>query len=219
MLVKDLMTPNPVHVGPYTSVADAGQVMRERGIRHLPVLDDDGQLVGLVTRTSLARALPGMGTGLTRFEVNYLSSSTIVRDVLISEPEVISEDGAVEEAARIMNTKRISSLLVMRGQELVGIITDTDLFGALLVLMGAQRPGVRATVYIPDRAGELAKVTSAVAGEGGNLSAVGGWQVKDAEGVYGAILKIDNLALDQVAAVLGKLPDVTVADLREAEGI
>jgi acetoin utilization protein AcuB len=191
--------------------------MAEHRIRHLPVVDDDGHLLGLITRAALAKALPGVGTGLTRFEFSYLTSSTSVAEVMIREPYTIDEEGAVEEAARTMNEKRISSLLVMRGKELVGIITDTDIFGALMELMGGRRSGVRLTVHIPDRAGALAAVTSAIAEAGGYLSAVGGWYIKGMEAVYGTILKIENLTREQVVAAIAKLPDVTIVDIRGEE--
>ncbi len=214
MLVKDLMTPDPVNISPLRSVAEAADIMQKQGIRHLPVINDENKLVGLVTRASLGKALPGMGTGLTRFEFNYLTSSTAVSDVMIKEPALIKEDEGVEDAARIMNSKRISSLLVMRDGLLVGIITDTDLFGALLELLGARRPGLRLTVHVPNRTGELAKVTAAIADRGGNLSAVGGWYVKGARNVYGAVLKIEDLTPDQVTSAIEQLPEASIVDLR-----
>jgi acetoin utilization protein AcuB len=214
MLVKDLMTPDPVCISRLRSVAEAADLMQKQGVRHLPVVDDGGKLVGLVTRSSLGKALPGMGTGLTRFEFNYLTSSTAVSDVMITDPILINEDEGVEDAARIMNVNRISSLLVMRDDNLVGIITDTDLFGALLELLGAHRPGVRLTVQLPDRTGQLARVTAAIAEPGGYLSAVGGWYVKGAKDVYGAVLKIENLTPEQVTAAIDQLPDAVIVDLR-----
>jgi acetoin utilization protein AcuB len=214
MLVKDLMTPDPVCISRLRSVAEAADLMQKRGVRHLPVVDDGGKLVGLVTRSSLGKALPGMGTGLTRFEFNYLTSSTAVNDVMITDPILIKEDEGVEDAARIMNVNRISSLLVMRADKLVGIITDTDLFGALLELLGAHRPGLRLTVQLPDRTGQLARVTAAIAEPGGYLSAVGGWYVKGAKDVYGAVLKIENLTPEQVTAAIDRLPDAVIVDLR-----
>jgi acetoin utilization protein AcuB len=214
MLVKDLMTPDPVHISPLRSVAEAADIMQKQGVRHLPVVDDEGKLVGLLTRSSLGKALPGMGTGLTRFEFNYLTSSTAVSDVMIKEPILITEDEGVEDAARIMNVNRISSLLVMRDDKLAGIITDTDLFGALLELLGAHRSGVRLTVHIPDRTGQLARVTAAIAEPGGYVSAVGGWYVRGERNIYGAVLKIENLTLEQVRAAIDKLPDAVIVDLR-----
>ncbi|GAB4259763.1 MAG: CBS and ACT domain-containing protein [Deferrisomatales bacterium] len=212
MLVKHLMTPNPVGISPEQSVADAAALMTERGIRHLPVVDENGVLVGLVTRSSLAQALPGLGTGLTRFEYSYLTANTKIREVMIAQPVLGEEDMAAEEAARIMNEHRISSLLVLRDGRPVGIITDTDIFEAMLELLGARREGVRLTVHLPDRPGELAKVSSRIAELGGNLSAVGGWPV--GPDTWGAVLKVQNLDPDRVAEALRAMPGVTLVDVR-----
>lgn len=211
MLVQHLMTPNPISIAPDTSVAEAGEIMTERGIRHLPVMDE-GRLVGLVTRSSLARALPGLGTGLTRFEVNYLTSSTKVREVMIDKPALGTEDMAAEEAARVMNANRISSLIIMRDDQPVGIITDTDIFEAMLELLGARREGVRLTVHLQNRPGELAKVSGALGSLGGNITAIGGWWVE--EGVWGAVLKVQNLEADQIRGAVGKLGGVDLVDVR-----
>lgn len=219
MLVKDLMATKLVCVAPNRSVADASEMMTAHKIRHLPVVDDQGQLVGLITRPALAKALPGGGTGLTRFEFSYLTSSTSVSEVMIKEPFTIEEDGAVEEAARIMNEKRISSLLVMSGEKLVGIITDTNIFEALMELMGGRRSGVRLTVHVVDKAGALASVAGSIADAGGYLSAVGGWYVKGVEHIYGSLLKIENLTQEQVVKAISRLPDVTIVDIRGEEVI
>ncbi len=211
MLVKHLMTPEPISISPELSVAEAGEIMTTKGIRHLPVMEE-GRLVGLVTRSSLARALPGLGTGLTRFEYNYLTSNTKIRQVMIGEPALGTEDMAAEEAARVMNAERISSLLVMRDGQPVGIITDTDIFEAMLELLGARREGLRATIHLPDRPGELSKIAGVVAGAGGNISAVGGWPVE--EGTWGAVLKIQNLSSEQVSEAVGRVPGASLVDLR-----
>jgi acetoin utilization protein AcuB len=211
VLVKHLMSADPVSIAPDQSVADAGELMTQRGIRHLPVMEE-GHLVGLVTRSSLARALPGLGTGLTRFEVNYLTSNTTVREVMIAEPALGTEDMAAEEAARVMNARRISSLIVVHDGLPVGIITDTDIFEAMLELLGARREGVRLTVHLPDRPGALAKVSGALGAQGGNLTAVGGWQV-DA-GTWGAVIKVQNLSPEEITASVTAVPEVTVVDVR-----
>jgi acetoin utilization protein AcuB len=212
VLVKDLMAAEPLHISPHRSVAEATEMMSEHNIRHLPVLDEDGRLLGLVTRSSLGKALPGMGTGLTQFESRYLTSSTRASDVMIRNPDVVSEDEAVEDVARVMNEKRISSLLVMSGEDLVGIITDTDIFEAMLELLGARRPGVRITAQIPHRPGELAKIAGAIAGVGGNISAVGGWHLSDE--YWAAVVRVEDVSRDQVVGAVEGLPDVKVVDVR-----
>jgi len=212
MLIKHLMTPDPISISPEKSVAEAGEIMTEKGIRHLPVMDE-GKLVGLVTRSSLARALPGLGTGLTRFEYNYLTSNTRIRDVMIPDPALGTEDMAAEEGARVMNSKRISSLVVMRDEKPVGIITDTDIFEAMLELLGARRPGVRLTVHLDHRPGQLSRVSGAIADAGGNISSVGAWEVD--ERVWGAVMKVEGLRVDAATNAVSGIAGVTVVDVRE----
>lgn len=219
MLVKDLMTPDPVSISPDVSVAQAANIMESKKIRHLPVKDNDGNLLGLATRPSLNKALPGMGTGLTRFEINYLTLSTLVSEVMVQNPVCIEPDAAVEEAARIMSDKKISSLLVMQNKKLVGIITDSDLFRALSDMMGAGKQGIRLTVRIPDTRGEIAKVTNAIAEIGGNISAVGGWYPKEFPGEYCAVLKIDILDKEKVVNAVNKLTGVMVMDIRGGQAL
>ena len=211
MLVKHLMTPDPIPISPDQSVAEAREIMSEKGIRHLPVIEN-GTLVGLVTRSSLAQTLPGLGTGLTRFEVNYFTSNTTVREVMIKDPVLGSEDMAAEEAARVMNANRISSVIVMRDGRPVGIMTDTDVFEAMLELLGGRRDGVRLTVHQSDRPGMLASVSGAVAALGGNITAVGGWQVDP--DTWGAVIKVQNVSPQELSASLSAVPGVTLVDVR-----
>lgn len=212
MLVKHLMTPNPVSIAPEQSVAEAGELMTEKGIRHLPVMED-GRLVGLVTRTSLAQALPGLGTGLTRFEYNYLTANTKIREVMIRDPALGTEDMAAEEAARVMNARRISSLVVVRDGVPVGIITDTNIFEAMLELLGARRKGVRLTAHLAARAGQLSRVSGAIADAGGNISSVGAWQVDT--NTWGVVMKVENVPADQIVDAVRDMPGVSVVDVRQ----
>jgi acetoin utilization protein AcuB len=211
MLVKHLMTPDPIAIAPDQSVAEAGTLMTEKGVRHLPVMEGD-RLVGLVTRTSLAQALPGLGTGLTRFEHNYLTVNTKIREVMIRDPVLGTEDMAAEEAARVMNARRISSLVVVRDGVPVGIITDTNIFEAMLELLGARRKGVRLTVHLEARTGQLSRVSGAIAQAGGNISSVGAWQVDS--GTWGVVMKVENMPAERTVEALRDVPGLTLVDVR-----
>jgi acetoin utilization protein AcuB len=85
----------------------------------------------------------------------------------------VDEQTPLEEAARIMADNRIGGLPVMRGDELVGIITETDLFKIFLEMLGAREAGVRLTLKVPDRRGLLADLTASIAGIGGNIISLG----------------------------------------------
>jgi len=85
----------------------------------------------------------------------------------------VDEQTPLEEAARIMVDNRIGGLPVVEGDELVGIITETDLFKIFLEMLGARARGVRLTLELPDQRGMLADLTTSIAGVGGNIISLG----------------------------------------------
>ncbi len=214
MLVKDQMTPEPVTVSPTTPVGEAQKLMQERDIRHLPVLDDEGQVTGLITRAALLRAIPWSTYALSNFETRYILSKTEVCEVMVKEVVTVGEDVAVEEAARIMVDRKIGCLPVLREGHMVGIITDVDLLSISMELLGARQQGVRVTLSFPDRPGQLARITTAIADVGGNLAAAGAWPTREPN-VWSTMIKVTNLPRDQVLEILDELQDVQILDVRE----
>jgi acetoin utilization protein AcuB len=195
-------------------VTEAQELMRENRIRHLPIVDPAGRLVGLVTQRSLLKALPSDVSHFSKFEVSYVLAKITIKDVMVTKVLTIGEDTAIEEAARIMADESIGCLPVMREDVLVGIITDNDLFTIMVDLLGARREGVRVAVLQPDRAGEAARITSAIADRGGYLSAYVTYPTKRS-GTWASLLKVANLSSDTVLEILGKLEAVEVQDVRE----
>lgn len=166
MLVGERMTHPVIPVHPETSVPEALTMMRREKIRRLPVVDH-GQLVGIVTDRDLLHASASPATTLSVWELNYLLSKLTVAKVMSTEVITVTENTPIEEAARLMADNKIGGLPVMRDGNVVGMITETDLFRVLLEMTGAREKGVRATVLVPDRAGQLAQLTKAVADMGG----------------------------------------------------
>ena len=183
MLVKHRMTPNPITITPDTKVPDALKLTRDKGINYLPVMGKRDKLVGIVSRGDLMQAAPSKATTLSVFEANYLLAHLEVQEIM-NEPITISEDTPVEEAARLMVQRGIGCLPVMRGKDLVGIITETDIFKAFVEILGGGDPVLRITMRSPDRPGELARLTGVIADLGGNLHSVAAFQGEDPEHVY-----------------------------------
>jgi acetoin utilization protein AcuB len=166
------MTPNPITITPDTSFPEAFHILREKGIRHLPVVDKKGKLVGVIAQTDLLHASPSEATSLSIFELTYLLANLHVRQVMSSPPITVSEDDPLEEAARLMVEKKIGCLPVMREGNLVGLITETDIFETFVEILGGQEASLRVTVRVPDVRGELARVAEVIARRGGNICAV-----------------------------------------------
>lgn len=215
MLIRDRMTPNPVTITPEASVPEALRLMRERKIRRLPVIDGHGRLVGIVSDKDLLHASPSPATSLAVWEIPELLSRLKIEKVMTRGVITVGEETPLEEAARIMADKSIGGLPVMRGESLVGIITETDLFKILLELLGGRRSGVRITVSVPSAKGQLAQITGAVFGVAGDIVGLGMSEVADSGGLRSEImLKVQDAPRDKLVAAVQPLVD-EVLDVRE----
>lgn len=215
MLVKEVMTPNPVVIEPDMAVTRARRLMKEDNIRHLPVVREGKGLVGLITRDALNRALPSELTSLSIWEINYHLDRIKARDVMVKKVISVTEDATVEDAAQLMIDNRVGSLPVMRDEQLVGIVTEIDLLGALSRLMGWRQPGVRLTVQVLDEPGQLARVATAIADAGGLL--VGGGSYPAPEPLKANIVfKVRNVAFDDLTGLLESMEGVELLDVRES---
>jgi acetoin utilization protein AcuB len=231
LLVKDRMTPQPlIVVTPDAPITEAQRLMQEHNIRHLPVVTDHpstdslaprppARLVGLLTRETMLQAIPWSAASLSVLETQYVLSKVKVEKVMIRDVTTITEDVAVEEAARIMVDHKIGCLPVLREGTLVGIITDIDLLATTMEMLGARRPGLRLSVMVPNRVGEIARLATAIAEIGGNLSAFGTWEgeVEATSGVpeqMGIVLRVDGVSKEQLVATVGKLVEMEILDVR-----
>jgi acetoin utilization protein AcuB len=132
-LVRDWMRPKPVTVHPGALLRDAFRLMIDNKVRRLPVMDHE-RLVGIITLEDLRRAEPPPGIGLGLVRITDMLSRMTVHQVMSRDPKTITPDAALIEAARMMLEHAISALPVIEGSELVGIITESDIFRAFVQL-------------------------------------------------------------------------------------
>lgn len=178
MLVGERMSHPVISIKPDMPIIDALNLMKRERIRRTPVVKE-GKMVGIVSDKDLLNASPSPATSLSVWEMNYLLSKIKVRDVMTKKVLTVTEDTPIEEAARIMADNKIGGVPVMRNDHVVGIITETDLFKIFLELMGAREPGVRGTVLVLDKPGQLARLTETIAKLGGNIIAFGQFTGED----------------------------------------
>lgn len=216
MLVKDYMTRHPLMAGPTMSIVEAQRYMGENNIRHLPIVGDGKRLLGLVTRQRLL-VDPGKLGSLDVWEITRYLSSLAVKDVMIKARDVISidSDATIEQAARAMVKKKIGCLPVLEESIVVGIITEADLLAHLTDLMGGKVSGVRITVRIPDRIGEFAKVTAAIASQGWGIYAAGCVPAPKDPGYWDAVFKVRHVPQEALVTVLSQVEDQRIVDVRE----
>lgn len=213
MLVGRRMSHNPKTVSPDCSVAEATQRMQSERIRRFPVLNAAGKLVGIVSLDDLLRAGPSGVTSLNVWEISYLLSQVKVKDVMTKKVLTVTEDTPLEEAARIMLDNKIGGLPVMRGEALVGIITESDIFRAFTEVLGGTEPGVRVTVLAPNVKGSLAKISSAIFEQGGWIAAFNIFRGEDASN-WGAHIKVREMNQEQLLAAIKPLV-LEILDIRE----
>jgi len=208
------MTRNPIVFHPEISLTDARSLMDREKIGHVPVLNKNNELVGLITREDLLKAGPSPATSLDMYEISYLLSRLTVEKAMEKNVITVQEGETVEEAARIMADQGIGCLPVMNGVLLVGIVTDTDLFHAFVNAFGARHRGVRITINFREKPGQLAVFARAVAREGGNIVAFVSSEGDDLAHRR-ATLKITGIGRAAVEAAAGELDGAEVEDIRE----
>jgi acetoin utilization protein AcuB len=213
MLVRERMSRNPYTIPAETSVDEALKRMREFHVRRFPVVTKAGKLVGIVAERDLLYASPSPATSLSIHELHYLLSKLTVAEVMTKDVVTIAEDTPVEDAAKIMTDRKIGSLPVLRDGQLVGIVTETDLFKLFLELLGARQQGVRLTLLLPDVKGALAKVTGAIAQRGGNIIALGTFLGEDSSNFLAAI-KVADVPEAALVETLRPLA-MKIVDVRE----
>ena len=154
------MTRQVLTVTPTTTIGAAIRVARDNHIRHLPVVQD-GKLVGIVSERELRLAAPPFWSDQPD-EMRLALETKTVGDCMTRRVITAAPNTPVEEAARLLHENRISSLPVLDGDELVGILTETDLLRALVELFGGAKPATRVEIRMPNRAGELARVVRVI---------------------------------------------------------
>ena len=178
MLVGKRMSHPVITIPPEMPVVDALNLMKRERIRRTPVIRE-GKLVGIVSDKDLLNASPSPATSLSVWEMNYLLTKITVKEVMTKKVLTVTEDTPIEEAARIMADNKIGGLPVVRDENVVGIITETDLFKIFLELMGAREMGVRVTALMHEERGQLAKLTQVIANANGNFVAFGQFSGED----------------------------------------
>ena len=217
MLVKDCMTRHPIMIFPDTPVSEAQKIMIENQIRHLPVVGDGKRLLGLITRETLAFK-PDLLGSLNVWEITRYLSNLNAKDAMVRARDVITitPDRTVERAARILTEHKIGALpVVEEDQVVVGMLSEVDLLDALQTMLGLPAAGVRATIRMPNRKGEFARMIRALADNNLGLMGVGVYPTRKDDDFYDAVLKIPNATPEQISEIFDHVMDQVLIDIRE----
>jgi len=171
MFVADWMTRQVVTIGPDESVSRAMHLMRDKGIKHLPVVKD-GRLVGVISDRDIRAYAPSKATALDVYEINYLLAKAIVKEAMGALLTTTTPETPVEEAALTMLEGNIGCLPVLEGGVLVGIISDRDIFRSLVDITGVRHGGHRICLTVADRPGSIREVTDLIRSHGFRLHGI-----------------------------------------------
>ncbi len=200
MFVGERMSRPVISVTPDMPINDVLAMFRKEHIRRAPVIKD-GKLVGIVSERDLLNASPSSVTTLSVWELNYLISKVTVKNVMTKKVVCVDQETPIEEAARIMADRKIGGVPVMSNGNVVGMITETDLFKIFLELMGARTKGWRVTATIAEKPGTLAELTRAIAQNGGNFISFGMFSGPDTNSRV-VTFKVEGLDKNKLREVL-----------------
>ncbi len=174
MFVRMWMTTDVVTVPPETPILEAQEIMRKHGVRRLPVVNKRGKLLGIITKSDILEASPSDATTLSIWELNYLLARTTVEQIMVKAEDliIVSPNDPIERAALLMRKHKVGGLPVVEGTQLVGIITESDIFEVLLKLLGVHQRGTRLTLELEDRPGALAEALEVIRAHDVNVRSI-----------------------------------------------
>lgn len=218
MFVKDHMTKDPAVITKDVSLMKATDIMGKGRFHRLPVVDQEGRLIGLVTGGLVKEKSGADRTSLSIYELNYLLTRTTVGDVMITDVRTIGPDAFLEEASGIMADNDISVLPVVDDdRKVLGIITDRDIYRAFIDLTGYRKQGTRFVISCEDRPGQLLRVAQLFAEENANLENLAVYHTE--RGVEIEIKATGEVSVEHMTEILrGAGFEVTNVLQRHADG-
>jgi acetoin utilization protein AcuB len=155
--MREKIQKNPITISPEASFYEARNLIHEKGVRHVPVVDKNNILVGIVTDRDIRQAAPSDATLLSVQELNYLLGKLKVASFMTPKDKLITinPDTIIEEAVQLMHDHKIGCLPVVEGGKLYGIFTETDALDHLVDIFGLKQKGTRITLALEDKPGTM----------------------------------------------------------------
>jgi acetoin utilization protein AcuB len=204
MYVGRIMHKLLVTVPPDTTLRKAKEIIQEKRINHLLVVNKDGDLIGMVSDRDVKQSWASPATALSVHELNYILNQLTVEAIMVKKIITISPGTTIERAAYIMQENRINALPVIESDKLVGIITSTDVMGVLLRAIGFDDDETaRISVLVEDRIGMVAEVSKVLKEQQINLRSLVTWPEKEYPGVYHLVMRIKLEDKDKATRALG----------------
>lgn len=168
MIVEEIMKTKVMTLSATDSIMDAMNLMETKKFRHIPIVDQDQHLVGIVTLSDVWKASPStFRANENQEDLQRPLESIMKRNVITGHPLDF-----VEEVAAVFYEHKIGCLPITNDGKLVGIITETDLLRTMVELTGAHQPGSQIEVRVPNLAGKLSDITAVIKNRKANILSV-----------------------------------------------
>lgn len=204
MYVGRIMHTQLITVTPDTPLTRARDILKEKLIEHLLVVNQNGDLVGIISDRDIKQSWASPATTLSSHELNYILSRLTAGMIMIKKIITIPPDTTIERAAHIMQENRISALPVIQDGKLVGIITTTDVMGVLLEAIGIDRgESTRFVVLVDrDRIGFVAEMTHILKDHEITIRSIVSWPDRDHEKLHHLVMRVPERDGEKAIAVL-----------------
>ena len=205
MLVRNWMNPTVISIEAQASMAEALNLLKENQIKTLPVFDRE-TLVGVVTDRDLKRASASDATLLEIHELLHALTRIKVRDIMSRKPVTIPDTYTVEEAAEVLRDHHISGAPVMDAKgRMVGMISQNDLFNALMSLTGVKRRGIHLAFEVEDRPGSIKDLADIIRRYGGRMACILSSYDRAPQGFRHVYIRAYQVDRDKIGAMLEEL--------------
>jgi acetoin utilization protein AcuB len=167
MFIDKSMTTDVIAVGPEVTILDAQEKLRLHKVRHLPVINDQHILVGIVTDRDIRSAMPSvmLGGGEREQEVKQIASLRIM-DIMTKDPVTISPTNTLEDALLMFQRTKVGAFPVVdQDGRLIGIISVRDILRAFINVLGIEEKGTLLCILAEDRIGQMKRIVDAITEE------------------------------------------------------
>ncbi|WP_322555626.1 acetoin utilization AcuB family protein [Sporosarcina beigongshangi] len=189
MLIEEIMIKNVTTLSPSDTVEDALQTMRHNKIRHVPIVTEEGEVVGIISDRDLKEIVPSSISEIKDHSIYTIKLAEIMTtNLIIGHPMDF-----VEEAAVIFYDNKIGELPIISNNKLVGIITETDLLYKYIELTGAHQPGSQIEVRVPNVPGILYEVSKVFHEQKTNVLSVLVYPEKESDATKILVIRINSM--------------------------
>jgi acetoin utilization protein AcuB len=174
MFVIERMATDLITIGPDLTIGEAKKIMSENSIRHLPVIDDEGLLIGIVTDRDMRDAMPSTLKKKADYEKNLaIIKNYKIQDIMTRDLLTIYPYYTIQDTLLVIQKKKVGALPVVDEEgRLKGILSTRDLLTAFVNVMGIDEPGSLLCILVEDKRGQMKKVIDIITEENISLGSV-----------------------------------------------